>query len=347
MTTGSPADGGSFDVTSATGFPTPPSTTLAADLDDVDGVATLTDGSSFDQSGEIKVGTERIHYASRSGNTLNDITRGVGGTTVANHLSGATVRQPRTVVVGREIIVYHTLSSDTLGDIRRGSTPAAHADLDPVGPTPVDIDVDSVAGFLEAGGRFQVGNEWFVYESIDTLTLERCARAAYGSSLEAHADAAAVTAAAYTLLDPAAVGGRRDRPRLYLPNRSGVKINRGDMVKPGGVVGTGGVVAAGDGDAILGIALEDAEDDCWLAIQAGGYFALRIDALHSEFTPGDGEPIFAASATTLKSLEAATAGDEAAGYCLRTHDVDPGGTAISPVRVDVLMVSTLAAPYTK
>ena len=51
-------------------------TTLAADITATDTTIELTDGSDFDASGEIDIMGEKIKYATRTGNTLTDCTRG-------------------------------------------------------------------------------------------------------------------------------------------------------------------------------------------------------------------------------------------------------------------------------
>lgn len=342
MTAASPAAGGSFDVTSATGFPTPPSTTLASDTDELNAVTlTLTDASSFSSSGEVRVGTERIAYGSKTGNVLGDLVRGVGGTTPAAHTAGATVTEPRVVVVEAERIVYHAIASNTIDDVRRDN-PTDHADLAPVAPNGLALALTSVAGFPTTGGTLTIGDERMAYSSVSGSSLQSVERAADGTEVEAHTSGAAVDLDAYVIRG-ASLGSRRGSVPLFLPNRSGGTLTRGSMVK---LATGGGFEAATEGDAILGVLGATTVDDGWGPVLAGGYASFLVDAADPA-APNPGEPVFARSATSVKSLANADTDDQAVGYCLRTHDVDYDGvTALALVRVDLVLVSSLGAPYT-
>lgn len=52
---------------------------------------TLTNASTFPNSGKVKIGTEVIAYANKSGNDLLGLTRGADGTTASSHLASAFV----------------------------------------------------------------------------------------------------------------------------------------------------------------------------------------------------------------------------------------------------------------
>ena len=72
------------------------STTLAQDFDLYDTEIHLTNSDFLPfptslQPGIIWIGSEKIHYARRDGNTLSLITRGVSGTTIQSHASGTAV----------------------------------------------------------------------------------------------------------------------------------------------------------------------------------------------------------------------------------------------------------------
>lgn len=68
-------------------------TTLGAAYTAGNTTITLTSAASFLPSGTILVGSNRLHYQSISGNTLNGVVGGREGTTDANALNGATVTQ--------------------------------------------------------------------------------------------------------------------------------------------------------------------------------------------------------------------------------------------------------------
>lgn len=126
----------SIDLTSATDFETA-STTISANVAiDETGAITLADASGIPDIGTIKIGSENITYASKSGNVINDLSRGADGTTAAAHSSGASVTFVGLILINQELIQYTGKSSNTLdaGVVRgvRGTTAAAHSDDDPV-----------------------------------------------------------------------------------------------------------------------------------------------------------------------------------------------------------------------
>ncbi len=73
---------GTVTTTLASGYTAGSSTSLS-----------LTDASSFAQSGSVLIGTNRLHYESKTGNTLNTVLGGREATTDANASAGATVTQ--------------------------------------------------------------------------------------------------------------------------------------------------------------------------------------------------------------------------------------------------------------
>ena len=103
---------------------------------DETGAITLADASGIPDIGTIKIGSENITYASKSGNVINDLSRGADGTTAAAHSSGASVTFVGLILINKELIQYTGKSSNTLdaGVVRgvRGTTAAAHSDDDPV-----------------------------------------------------------------------------------------------------------------------------------------------------------------------------------------------------------------------
>ena len=126
----------SIDLTSATNFETA-STTISANVAiDETGAITLADASGIPDIGTIKIGSENITYASKSGNVINDLSRGADGTTAAAHSSGASVTFVGLILINQELIQYTGKSTNTLnaGVVRgvRGTTAAAHSDDDPV-----------------------------------------------------------------------------------------------------------------------------------------------------------------------------------------------------------------------
>ena len=119
-------------LTSATDFETA-STTIAANVDlGENGSITLASAASFPDEGTVLIGSEKIRYASKSGNILNDLTRGTDGTTQAAHTSSASANFVGLILIEDELIQYTGQTSDTLdtGVVRgvRGTTAAAHAD---------------------------------------------------------------------------------------------------------------------------------------------------------------------------------------------------------------------------
>ena len=69
------------------------STTLNGDISNSATTITLTDASSFNSSGKIKINKEIIKYTGKSSNDLTGCTRGENLTTAAAHTSGDTVDQ--------------------------------------------------------------------------------------------------------------------------------------------------------------------------------------------------------------------------------------------------------------
>lgn len=69
------------------------SSTLSAAIGAADTSMTLGDASAFRSSGRVLVDSEEIGYNGKSGNTLQNLVRGLGGTTAAAHSPGATVTE--------------------------------------------------------------------------------------------------------------------------------------------------------------------------------------------------------------------------------------------------------------
>jgi hypothetical protein len=122
----------SFALTSATDFETA-STTISANVSiDETGSITVASASGLPSVGTIKIGSENIRYASKSGNVLNNLTRGSDSTTAAAHSSGASVTFVGLILIDQELILYTGKSTNTIdaGVVRgaRGTTAATHAD---------------------------------------------------------------------------------------------------------------------------------------------------------------------------------------------------------------------------
>ena len=123
-------------LTSAALFETA-STSISANVTiDETGAITLADASGLPDIGTIKIGSENIGYASKSGNVLNDLSRGTDGTTAAAHSSSASVTFVGLILINQELIQYTGKTSQTLdaGVVRgvRGTTAVAHSDGDAV-----------------------------------------------------------------------------------------------------------------------------------------------------------------------------------------------------------------------
>ena len=71
---------------------------------------TLTDASSFNSAGKIKINNEIIAYTGKSTNNLTGCTRGQNSTTAAAHTSGATVDQVVETVSGLTHLEGQTVS---------------------------------------------------------------------------------------------------------------------------------------------------------------------------------------------------------------------------------------------
>lgn len=96
-----------------TGYSTLDGGIAAADLS-----LTLVAGTSFAPSGVIKIGTEEIYYALKSGNVLSSLTRGYNSTTAASHSTAAAVGSST-------VIVTDSTSSQADGDFVTFSGSAA------------------------------------------------------------------------------------------------------------------------------------------------------------------------------------------------------------------------------
>lgn len=69
------------------------SSTLSANIGATDTSLTLADASAFRTAGRIIIDSEEIGYNGKSGNTLENLVRGLGGTAAASHALGATVTE--------------------------------------------------------------------------------------------------------------------------------------------------------------------------------------------------------------------------------------------------------------
>jgi hypothetical protein len=118
-------------LTDATDFETA-ATTITAGMTLLSDIITLSSGSAFPTQGTVIIGTEKIRYGTRVGNTLSDLTRGTDGTTTAIHSTSATITFVGLIQIEDELIQYTGKTSQTLdaGVVRgvRGTTAAAHAD---------------------------------------------------------------------------------------------------------------------------------------------------------------------------------------------------------------------------
>lgn len=75
-------------------------TTLAEDLDTTETSVDVTDASNLGDIGTIFVGSERIDYTGKSGNTLTGCTRGANNTVAATHSNGDTVTTAISLIEG-------------------------------------------------------------------------------------------------------------------------------------------------------------------------------------------------------------------------------------------------------
>jgi hypothetical protein len=82
-------------------------TTLASGIGSGDTSLTVADASGLPADGFISIGTEVIHYVSKTGNVLNTLTRGADGTTNVAHNSGDTVSL-------RIIAIHHNRLKDAI-----------------------------------------------------------------------------------------------------------------------------------------------------------------------------------------------------------------------------------------
>ena len=85
-------------------------TTLNGNISNSATTITLTDASSFNSSGKIKIGKEIIAYTGKSTNNLTGCTRGQNSTTAAAHTSGDTVDQVVETVSGLAHLEGQTVS---------------------------------------------------------------------------------------------------------------------------------------------------------------------------------------------------------------------------------------------
>jgi hypothetical protein len=83
-------------------------TTLAANIDNVVASIDLSDASAFPSTGGFfSIGTEVIHYESKTGNTMNNCTRGADGSTATSHNIGDAVSM-------RVIAIHHNRLKDAI-----------------------------------------------------------------------------------------------------------------------------------------------------------------------------------------------------------------------------------------
>ena len=120
----------SIPLTSASDFETA-STTLSSDLDVYSTSVTVADASSFPSKGTIKINSEFIRYATKTGNTFGSLTRASDGSTIAAHSSTDAVTFVGIILIEDELILYTGKSTNTLdaGVVRgaRGTTAVAHS----------------------------------------------------------------------------------------------------------------------------------------------------------------------------------------------------------------------------
>jgi hypothetical protein len=80
-------------------WPTPSTTSASTTMNDSGGISAsdssviLTSAANFRDQGMILIDNEQMHYYAKSGNTLQQLVRGVGGTTAASHSDGVAVSQ--------------------------------------------------------------------------------------------------------------------------------------------------------------------------------------------------------------------------------------------------------------
>jgi hypothetical protein len=80
-------------------WPTPSAASASTTMNDAGGISDtdtsviLTSATNFRDQGMIKIENELIFYYAKSGNTLNQLVRGYGGTTAATHADGTSVSQ--------------------------------------------------------------------------------------------------------------------------------------------------------------------------------------------------------------------------------------------------------------
>ena len=86
------------------------STTLNGDISNSATTITLTDASSFNSAGKIKINKEIIKYTGKSSNDLTGCTRGENLTTAAAHTSGTTVDQVVETLSGLSHLEGQTVS---------------------------------------------------------------------------------------------------------------------------------------------------------------------------------------------------------------------------------------------
>ena len=85
-------------------------TTLNGNISNSATTITLTDASSFNSAGKIKINNEIIAYTGKSTNNLTGCTRGQNSTTAAAHTSGDTVDQVVETVSGLAHLEGQTVS---------------------------------------------------------------------------------------------------------------------------------------------------------------------------------------------------------------------------------------------
>lgn len=145
----------------------------------------LSNASSFDQTGSIKINDEYISYNKKNGNTLSEITRGVAGTAATSHNSGTlaiqgffrpTSNTEGIIQINDEIISYKNIvdfySIKILYNITRGiagTTAESHYAGDEVKQNQCILTADSaIPDFLNSENRKTI-QENIIVEKTSSL----------------------------------------------------------------------------------------------------------------------------------------------------------------------------------
>lgn len=152
--------------------------TLSGNINSTQQTITVASGTSFPSTGGIiRIDTEQIFYASRSGNNLQNCVRGYNGTTAASHLNGAAVACSTIVVtdnnhgaVQNDFVTFS--GATTFGGFAVGNLNKEQQVFQYISTTQYSINIDGVFSTSAAsGGGASVVATYQVNTGLDVYVI--------------------------------------------------------------------------------------------------------------------------------------------------------------------------------